>query len=189
MKGEEIVRTLVLGLAVLLVALAVAAVGDRIRLAELADAGQLSWRQQEILVVRASTHRCQDELRRPRRPVAERIVRGGPPYRRWVLNSWRADRRLYCGAVRRLNADSRRAIRYVWGEHAERAIRVARCESDYYPTDGRPDVVARNGQYLGMFQMGEWARAAYGHGSTPLEQAFAAYANFVENGWSQWQCA
>lgn len=145
---------------------------------------QLTWRQAEIIHVRTQTHTCQRELHKSLRPVAKRIIRGGVAYRRWVLTSWRNDRRLFCGAVARLNADPRRAIRYVWGEYASKAIAVADCE-----TGGTFSVWARNGQYLGLFQQGEWARGRYGHGYTPLRQAFAAYANFRDNGWSQWECA
>jgi len=51
-------------------------------------------------------------------------------------------------------------------------------------------VWAENGQYLGLFQMGDFARGAYGHGHTALEQARSAYAYFVASGrdWSPWEC-
>ncbi|HVM69556.1 MAG TPA: hypothetical protein VM204_06945 [Gaiellaceae bacterium] len=75
------------------------------------------------------------------------------------------------------------AIRYVWGRHADGAIRVARCE-----TGGTFSVYARNGQYLGLFQMGAYARARYGHSWTALGQARAAYRYFQDAGWSPWQC-
>jgi hypothetical protein len=75
------------------------------------------------------------------------------------------------------------AILHVFGPYGDEALRVASCES------GR-GVNASNGQYLGMFQMGSYARARYGHGYTPLVQAKAAYAYFVDSGrdWSPWSC-
>lgn len=63
------------------------------------------------------------------------------------------------------------------------ALRVAWCES-------RLDVTARNGQYRGLFQMGSWERARFGHGRSAREQARAAYRYFVATGrdWSPWEC-
>jgi hypothetical protein len=77
------------------------------------------------------------------------------------------------------------AIRYVFGEYAEQALRVAQCESGLSMTPR-----AHNGQYLGMFQMGDYARGRYGHGPDPLTQARAAYRYFVDSGrdWSPWGC-
>jgi hypothetical protein len=76
-----------------------------------------------------------------------------------------------------------RAIRLVFGPYANQALTVAYCES-------RLSVWARNGQYLGLFQMGDYARSRYGHGTTPLEQAHSAYLYFVDSGrdWSPWEC-
>jgi hypothetical protein len=75
------------------------------------------------------------------------------------------------------------AIMLVFGERAAEAFRVVACESGFSTT-------ARNGQYLGMFQMGEWERRTFGHGDTALEQAQAAYRYFVASGydWSPWTC-
>lgn len=77
------------------------------------------------------------------------------------------------------------AIRLVFGEYADQAIRVADCE-----TGGTFSVYASNGQYQGLFQMGSWERATFGHGYTPLEQARAAWRYFVASGrdWSPWEC-
>lgn len=71
----------------------------------------------------------------------------------------------------------------VFGRHCRDALAVARCESGY-----RTD--AQNGQYLGLFQMGDWARSNYGHGATALAQARAAFRLFVDTGrtWQQWSC-
>lgn len=77
------------------------------------------------------------------------------------------------------------AIRFVFGRYADQAIRVSSCE-----TGGTFSVYAQNGQYLGLFQMGEYARSTYGHSWTPLGQAKAAYRYFVDSGrdWSPWSC-
>jgi hypothetical protein len=65
------------------------------------------------------------------------------------------------------------------------AWQVAGCETGYSYS-----VWARNGQYLGLFQMGDFARAAYGHGHDPWTQARAAHRYYVASGrdWSPWTC-
>jgi hypothetical protein len=75
------------------------------------------------------------------------------------------------------------AICWVFKRFCSEALRVASCES------GR-GVHARNGEYLGIFQMGSSERRLYGHGDTPLEQAQAAYRYFADSGfdWSPWSC-
>lgn len=77
------------------------------------------------------------------------------------------------------------AICKVFGEFCSQAIAVARCE-----TGGTFDVNANNGQYLGLFQMGDYARSAYGHARDAWGQAVAAYRYFKASGsdWSPWQC-
>jgi hypothetical protein len=77
------------------------------------------------------------------------------------------------------------AIRMVFGPYAEQAIRVSSCE-----TGGTFSTRATNGQYLGLFQMGDYARGRYGHSWTALGQAKAAYRYFVDSGrdWSPWEC-
>ena len=71
----------------------------------------------------------------------------------------------------------------VFGPYCSQALRVARCESGF-------SVWATNGQYLGLFQMGGYARARYGHGASAWTQARAAYRYFVDSGrdWSPWAC-
>lgn len=78
---------------------------------------------------------------------------------------------------------ARQAIRQVFGRHSDDAIRVARCESGLH-------VWARNGQYLGLFQMGSYARSTYGHSNSALGQARAAFRYFIDSGrdWSPWTC-
>lgn len=73
-------------------------------------------------------------------------------------------------------------ICHVFGSACQAALTVARCEGGFNP-------FARNGQYLGTFQMGEYARSRFGHGWTIYEQAKAAYRYYLEAGWSPWQCS
>jgi hypothetical protein len=75
------------------------------------------------------------------------------------------------------------AICAVFKGHCREALAVARCESGY-------STLAQNGQYLGLFQMGSFARERYGHGPSALAQARAAYRYFVASGrdWSPWSC-
>ncbi len=86
-------------------------------------------------------------------------------------------------ARRLAHAPPRAAICGVFGRYCHQALAVAWCESGHQTT-------ARNGQYLGLFQMGDWARAFAGHGDTAYEQAVAAYKLFVKTGrdWSPWSC-
>ena len=72
----------------------------------------------------------------------------------------------------------------VFGSHCQEAVAVSRCESGL-----RTD--AQNGQYLGLFQMGSSERAIYGHGSSAIAQATAAYRYFVASGsdWGPWSCS
>jgi hypothetical protein len=77
----------------------------------------------------------------------------------------------------------RQAICHVFGRYCSQAVNVAWCES-------RLSTTARNGQYLGMFQMGSYERRLFGHGSSPHAQAIAAHKYFVLSGrdWSPWGC-
>lgn len=63
------------------------------------------------------------------------------------------------------------------------AWRVAGCETGYTYS-----VWANNGQYLGLFQMGSFARSRYGHGWNPWAQARAAHRYYRDAGWSPWEC-
>lgn len=67
--------------------------------------------------------------------------------------------------------------------HCKAALAVSWCESRWNPD-------ARNGQYLGTFQMGAWERRHFGHGPDAYSQARAAYRYFVRTGrdWSPWSC-
>jgi hypothetical protein len=67
-------------------------------------------------------------------------------------------------------------------ERRQAEQRHARCESTL-------NVYATNGQYQGLFQMGDYARSRYGHGWDAWAQARAAYAYFRDAGWAPWECA
>jgi len=66
---------------------------------------------------------------------------------------------------------------------APEALQVSQCESGF-------DVNARNGQYLGLFQMGSTERRIFGHGASAEDQAKAAHRYFLASGsdWSPWSC-
>jgi hypothetical protein len=87
-------------------------------------------------------------------------------------------------ARRKANAPPKVAICDVFGRrYCGQALAVAWCES-------RHSTTAQNGQYLGLFQMGAYARGLFGHGRTARRQALAAYRYFVVSGrdWSPWSC-
>lgn len=74
------------------------------------------------------------------------------------------------------------AICLVFGDACHAALAVARCESNF-------NIYAANGQYLGLYQMGSYARGRYGHAYTALGQARAAYQYYRDAGWHPWACA
>jgi hypothetical protein len=79
------------------------------------------------------------------------------------------------------------AVRLVarrYGFDPEGMLRVARCESNL-------DRTATNGQYLGLFQLGGFARARYLHGAWTDSYANAvAAARYAKEagGWGPWTC-
>lgn len=84
------------------------------------------------------------------------------------------------------------AIYYAWcGKHyrycaeGDQAYSVSGCETGHTYS-----VWSKNGQYLGLFQMGSHERATYGHGNNPWAQALAAHRYYVASGkdWSPWDC-
>ena len=87
--------------------------------------------------------------------------------------------------ARRATQTPKQAIRAVFGKYADQAIRVVSCE-----TGGTFSTTARNGQYLGLFQMGSWERRTYGHSATAIGQARAAWRYFAATGysWRPWSC-
>lgn len=153
-------------------------------LTAVAQAGRpaVPWRVKEIERNRELVHQCQDRLGVARSPISK-MVPQGKQYRAWVLALWRARYEAFCGLVQAAERDPDVAIRVVFGRYAAEALRVSSCES------GRR-TWASNGQYLGTFQMGDYARSLYGHGSDALTQARAAHAYFVASGrdWSPWSC-
>lgn len=131
---------------------------------------------------RWKTWACQDQLGRARTATVY-SDRSSPsrPYRRWVKRLWEKRATFYCKAAADLT-DPVRAIRSVFGDASDAALAIARCESGL-------STRAQNGQYLGMFQMGDYARSQYGHSHTALGQARAAYAYYQDAGWGPWECA
>ncbi len=75
------------------------------------------------------------------------------------------------------------AIRAVFGAYGSQAVAVARCESGLRTS-------AQNGQYLGLFQEGTYARSRYGFGWDAYSQARSAFAYFRDSGysWRAWTC-
>jgi hypothetical protein len=136
----------------------------------------------QIQEARERTWSCQDALGVKRTPASKKRPQG-KLYRAWVLRLWQERARSYCGVMNEANRTPAVAIRIVFGSYAGQALAVASCESGHRTW-------AQNGQYLGMFQMGSSERALYGHGSTPLAQARAAWKYFVRSGrdWSPWSC-
>lgn len=139
--------------------------------------------RRDIIGRRQATWRHQDwlEIARSRTSYRERTVIG-VAYLRWIRHLW-AERADHLWHLRLSLTSSEGAIRYVFGRYADQALRVSWCES-------RLQTTASNGQYLGIFQMGSSERAKYGHGSSALAQARAAYRYFVASGrdWSPWSC-
>lgn len=82
-------------------------------------------------------------------------------------------------------AATRAAVYAIFGPYADQAISVVKCE-----TGGTYSPWAKNGQYLGTFQMGSHERATYGDGNDVWTQARAAYVYFIVSGrdWSPWTC-
>jgi hypothetical protein len=116
-------------------------------------------------------------LRRAKRRLA-RVRKEIAYYERRVAR-WKEQRE----ARRLAHAPPTVVIRTVFGRYARQALAIAWCES-------RWDVDARNGQYLGLFQMGSYERSLFGHGRTAHAQALAAHRYFVLSGrdWSPWGC-
>lgn len=111
-------------------------------------------------------------------------------YLRWVGRLW-SERRVVArqqavAFYEEVVNDPIAAIHYVFGARAGEAIDVAACETGHTFSTG-----AKNGQFLGLFQMGWRERATYSYGaySTALDQARAAYRYYVAaGGWGPWQC-
>jgi hypothetical protein len=120
---------------------------------------------------------AREALARAKRRLA-RVSTEAVHYRRLIQrrDARREGRRL-------ATAPPRVAIRTVFGRYSGQALAVAWCES-------RLTTTARNGQYLGLFQMGTNERRLFGHGEGAHAQALAAHRYFVRSGrdWSPWSC-
>jgi hypothetical protein len=74
-----------------------------------------------------------------------------------------------------------------WSPYScSQVMQVVNCE-----TGGTYSVHVQSGQFLGLFQMGNYARSRYGHGYTVWSQAVAAHRYFLDSGRSfrAWQCS
>jgi hypothetical protein len=142
---------------------------------------------------RADVRRDQRMLGELKRVRYTMIVGATPLYRlishraRWHRHAFRWHRSLLARYQRKLEAqaDPRYVILRVFGRYGQQALRMSYCE-----TGGTYSTTASNGQYLGLFQMGDFARSRYGHGATAWVQARAAYRYFADSGydWSPWEC-
>jgi hypothetical protein len=141
---------------------------------------QPPWRIMEAKIVRERAWSCQRSsgLSLSAYPqVRWRLEVKARRYR--TLGYWRQELNR-CNEAR--SASPATIICRIFGSECSNAIRVARCESHLY-------VGAHNGQFLGLWQMGSWARARYGHGPDALTQTRAAHRYFLDAGWGPWECA
>jgi hypothetical protein len=115
-------------------------------------------------------------------PTAQKLLRRASRRLAHTTRNIAAIRRAL--ARRKANAPPKEAICDVFGRrYCGQALSVSWCESKH-------STAARNGQYLGLFQMGSSERRLYGHGATARKQAIAAHRYFVVSGrdWSPWSC-
>lgn len=154
--------------------------------------------QQSAIGASVSTlhHRQHRQERSLHRWVGTRtFFRNHPPQARSRIGRREmAKARVWIRVIRRELAETRVALRprvysvpqiicAVFGQACAKALSVASCESRF-------SVYARNGQYLGIFQMGEAERARFGGSSCDVwDQVRAAYAYYRVAGWGPWQCA
>lgn len=93
------------------------------------------------------------------------------------------------------NRSTQDAIRCAFGWRAEQALHVAWCES-VRGSGWNGALHAVNGEYVGLFQMGDGERTKYSYGryTTALDQSLAArrYGDYEvhhgEDFWHPWQC-
>lgn len=163
-----------------------AGLGSRDGLSAKAPQARCKESREAIVFYRNSTYHWQDQLEvtRTRTAHSERWARSCA-YLRWTARLWivrnnDARRRYYSVATNPVAA-----IRFVFGRYASQALSVSYCE-----TGGTYSVYASNGQYQGLFQMGEYARTRYGHGRSAITQSRAAFHYFADSGydWSPWEC-
>jgi hypothetical protein len=134
------------------------------------------------------TQHCERLADRDRSPTPSRRLYArthSQPFRNWAYRLWNGRAHRACGKVRYLNASPVRAVAYVFRRVAQvaKALSVVRCESNFYTG------ASNGGVYLGLFQMGPYARAKYGHSRDALGQTWCAYFYYRDAGWSPWACA
>ena len=136
----------------------------------------------QVRAARSATWHWQAELGAQPTPTAYGERGASCAYLTWQRRLWSRRAAATYRTVVALR-DPRKAISYVFGPYSRQALGVAWCESRFSPR-------ARNGQYLGLFQMGSSERRLFGHGPTPLAQAWAAWRYFERSGrdWSPWSC-
>jgi hypothetical protein len=90
---------------------------------------------------------------------------------------------LFVFALAGCNAGIEGMIRERFPHDPDRAVRIARCESGLNPH-------ARNGQYLGLFQLGSYHYWRFGGKpwNDPVVNIDAAAALQAEQGWQPWSC-
>lgn len=136
---------------------------------------------------RKATWGWQSKLSMPQTPTRynERHIHGCG-YLKWSGKRWAKLAHKHYMKLVQLNRNPKAAICYVFRRYCGQALNVSWCESKYDVTAG----VGKH-QYLGLFQMGDFARTKYGHGWTALEQVVAAHKYFVDSGrdWSPWSCS
>jgi hypothetical protein len=132
---------------------------------------------------RNATWSWQDKILVPRTRTsyAERRTHGCG-YLKWIAHTWEDRAQSNFEKYVELR-EPENAICHVFGEYCTEALAVSWCESHHHTT-------SENGQYLGLFQMGDYARQLYGHSRSALGQSVAAYHYFVASGkdWSPWSC-
>lgn len=113
-------------------------------------------------------------------------IRAGECAWHWKARKWLRREYRETQAALHPSYSVRGAICAAFGSFCAQAWQVSLCEGG----SPVPSVNARNGQYLGIFQMGSSERSLYGHGSTAIEQARAAARYFHASGsdWSPWAC-
>jgi len=152
-----------------------------------------------LLVIAGTIHACQDDAEAHTlqawqcQYLAYERAENGKRYA-WKLRcvDYRTKHAMYhrygrlwpCYLIESPRRHARCIVRGVFASvgQAGKAERVAWCESRF-------DVRARNGQYLGMMQMGRRERARFGHGGSALVQAQAALRYWRVAGWRPWECA
>lgn len=123
----------------------------------------------------ATAQACQRHLDQDRRPDQSRHLYArtdSMAFRHWALRLWRGRAHRCSARTSYLNAYPPRAIEYVFDRISQTATALIVAQRE---GGGGYCTRATNGQYLGCYQMGDWARSRYGHGPTALDQSWAAF--------------